>query len=125
MASFYETIVHGRLHWVLTYDCLEGQVEAMGWGRSPASWREAVLAQEGTFRLALPDGAGSHRVTVLKALRDGGVPFSQLAAGLDAAVGPSSIAGTRTEMELLAARVRSAAPAVRCVVTPVAAPAGG
>jgi hypothetical protein len=102
-ASFGESIRDGRLHWVLTYDCPHGWTEAMGWDESPALWRRAVLDQEGTYGLTFPDGAGPHRVAVLKALRDGGVPRSEL----------DHVTGTRTEMELLAARIRAATP-VRC-----------
>ncbi|MFG1603120.1 hypothetical protein [Actinoplanes sp. NPDC049265] len=105
-ASFHETIRNGLLHWLLTYDCPRGWTESIGWHRSPEPFRQAVLAQEGTYRLELPDGAGSHRVAFLKALRDGGVPRSAL----------DRVAGTRTEMELLAARVTAATP-VRCEVT--------
>ncbi|MEV7623842.1 hypothetical protein [Actinoplanes sp. NPDC089786] len=112
----YETIVDGRLHWVLTYDCSTGTVEAMGWGRSPDEFRQAILEQGGEYRLRMPEGAGSRRVAVLKALRDGGLAWSDVKGGLDAIVA-AGLVGTRAELDLLAGRIE-AATSVRCSVVP-------
>ncbi|WP_285687755.1 hypothetical protein [Actinoplanes sp. NBRC 103695] len=109
----YETIIGGRLQWVLDYECEGSPIEAFGWDRSPDEYRQAILDQSGTFRLDVPDAGGS-RVAVLKALRDGGVAWVDVAGGLDALL-DEGIVGTCAELSLLATRLESAGATVAVV----------
>ena len=102
----YETIIGRRLQWVLDYECRGSPIEAFGWDRAPDEFRQAILDQSGVWRLEISEFGGS-RVAVLKALREGGLPWSEVSGGLDALL-REGIFGTRGELRLLAGRVEAA-----------------
>jgi len=110
----YETIVDGRLHWVLTHDCPGGEVEAMGWDETPAELRQAILDQCGLYRLRLDREPGGGKVAVLKVLRGSGRTLSEASGALADLLGPG-IPGTEAELHLLATRLQRAGgtPSVR------------
>lgn len=103
----YETIVNGRLHWVLTHDCPDGLTESMGWDETPEELRQAIITQCGTYRLRFARDVGDARVAVMKVLHGTGVAMSDLPATLAALAG-AGMPGTEAESELLAGRLRDA-----------------
>jgi hypothetical protein len=103
----YETIVDGRLHWVLSHDCADGFTESMGWDETPEELRRAILAHCGTYRLRLAGEITGTRVDVMKVLRDGGWQLGDVPGAL-AALNGKGLPGTEAELELLAGRLREA-----------------
>ncbi|MGW4942938.1 hypothetical protein ACWEOZ_15290 [Actinoplanes sp. NPDC004185] len=102
----YETIIDGRLHWVLTHDCGDGFVEAMGWDETPGDLRQALLDQCGTYRLRLVRESTA-KVAVMKVLRARGTSLAAVPESLAALTG-DGMPGTETELQLLAGRLRAA-----------------
>jgi hypothetical protein len=105
-ARVYETIIDGRLHWVLTHDCGDTFVEAMGWHETPDDLRQALLDQCGTYRLRL-SGEITGRVAVMRVLRRSGTSLAAVPEALAALTGPGR-PGTEMELQLLAGRLRAA-----------------
>jgi hypothetical protein len=105
LGQVYETIIDGRLHWVLTHDCGDSFVEAMGWDETPGDLRQALLDQRGTYRLRLPREITG--VAVMQVLRGSGTSLADVPEALAALTGPG-MPGTETELQLLAGRLHAA-----------------
>jgi hypothetical protein len=103
----YETIVDGRLHWVLSHDCTDGFTESMGWDETPEELRQAILAQCGTYRLRVARKIAGTQVAVMKVLRSSGVEMGKVSGAL-AALNGEGMPGTEAELELLARHLRDA-----------------
>ncbi|MEU8607348.1 hypothetical protein AB0C29_05040 [Actinoplanes sp. NPDC048791] len=101
----YETIIDGRLHWVLTHECGDSFVEAMGWDETPDDLRQALLDQCGTYRLRLSREITG--VAVMRVLRASGMSLAAVPEALAALTGPGR-PGTEMELQLLAGRLRAA-----------------
>ena len=104
-ATISESVVGGRLLWVLSQDCPAGATEATGWDRTPDEWRRHILEQCGGWRLRVPGGAIGTSVAVMKVLRDLGVPLAGVKAATRA-LAEEGWPGTEAELVILADRLR-------------------
>lgn len=124
-ATVGQAIHDGRLHWDLLHLCtggtdytgdtdhtgdtdstgdtdgFGGAVHACGRDDTPGPYRQALLDQNGTYRLNL--ALGSNRGAAMRVLRAHGIPLADLTSTVT--TGPT---GTETEMRLLAMHLAEA-----------------
>ena len=106
VATVSESVVSGRLQWVIMQDCPQGLTEAMGWDRTPEDLRQEIIDQSGMWFLrSVEDGAGK-KVAVMRVLRDRGDSLTEVQKSLDA-LGGEGIPGTEVELIILADRLKS------------------
>ncbi|HWS32283.1 MAG TPA: hypothetical protein VN408_06015 [Actinoplanes sp.] len=103
-ATVGQAIHDGRLHWDLQHLCADGTsgvVQACGRDDTPGPYRQALLDQNGTYRLNL--APGTNRIAAMRVLRAHGIPLTDLTGTVR--TGPT---GTETEMRLLALHLAEA-----------------
>jgi hypothetical protein len=103
----YETILQGRLQWVIwcrCETCGDEGAEEFGWDETPAEVRKALLDQCGVFRLRAQPVRDFPRVPVMKLFRADGATVADVSATVDALL-TTGLLGTEMEMELIKMRL--------------------